>query len=649
MGLADLFEPEEFVGKFWDRLVGGQSSYPHFPEAAVRLEDIRTSLSVFFRGVGGDFALDIAGAVAREKGHRLSLKMKLGMAREKLETAKRDEQSLTLPNQIDLFEDAYLNRQLYLWLAAYLAVAQRPGFATPPSDPLQRDLVALRDYRVHTLKTLSELPGLRTVFEQLAAGIRASRSVAHKPKQEQAVENIITAMLGGEILGSDPMWRFVEAGEGMLDSFKAEVGYRPFLPVPLWGEVVEHEAVHRSDDEDDIDTDDDDDQEAKDLRDGRKFEAERKDNDQAERDDPLAFNRFEHILAMAEMVNVNRPIDDDEDEDPMRAAEDLDHITLSRNDKKTASKIRIDLDLPVDAVDTTRLSGKLLYPEWDYQRKDHHQDHCAVFPGVADEEGEDWTPDDASRKRIRKVRRQFEALRPKRERIPREFDGRELDIDALIRSRCDLAASGDGSDRIYTSFRNESRDLAALILVDVSLSTDAWMEGRRVLDVEKEALTTLAHGLAASGDDHAIYTFTSRKRTMVEVNQVKGFDEDLSATVDRRIAALKPGYYTRMGAAIRYATDQLNKRPNRHRLLLLISDGKPNDLDHYDGRYGIEDSRMAIREARKSGAAVFGVTVDAEARDYFPYMFGRGGCAIIPHIERLSAALPSIYRHLVVS
>jgi len=645
VGLADILEPEEFIGRFWNRLVGGQSSYPHHPDAAVNLTDVRTVLSVFFHGIGGDGGLDISGAVAQEKTHRLSLRMALGVDNEKLEIAQRNVDSLILPNVIDVFDERVLNRKLYLWLAAYLAMADVSP-TNVPADPLQRDVLALRLSARNTIKTLTHLPGLQGVFDRLAANLRAARPNHPKPAAERAVEDVILALLGGDAPHDQAMWDFVSEGRGALSDFKAPMGYRPFLPVPLWGDVVDRGFAERHEENQDEDTQDSD-TDSKDVRDGRKYRAERRDNDQAERDDPIAFDRFEHILALADMVNVNRPVDDDEDENPMRAAEDLDHITLSKNDKKTASNIRLDLDLPANAVDTSRLHADITYPEWDYRHKIYHPDHCIVVCGQADEEGADWAPDDASRKRIRKVRRQFEALRPKRERIPRQFDGRELDVDALIRSRCDLIASGEGSDRIYTSFRNESRDLAVLILVDVSLSTDAWMEGRRVLDVEKEALTTLAHGLSASGDDHAIYTFSSRKRTLVLLNQVKDFDETLSPVIDRRIAALKPGYYTRMGAAVRYATDQLNKRPNRHRLLLLISDGKPNDLDHYDGRYGIEDSRMAIREARKSGAAVFGVTVDGEAQDYFPYMFGRGGCAIIPHIERLSAALPNIYRQLV--
>jgi nitric oxide reductase NorD protein len=132
----------------------------------------------------------------------------------------------------------------------------------------------------------------------------------------------------------------------------------------------------------------------------------------------------------------------------------------------------------------------------------------------------------------------------------------------------------------------------------------------------------------------------------VRVQTLKGFEEPLGATVTRRISALKPGYYTRMGAAIRHVTAQLADRPNRHRLLVLLTDGKPNDVDHYEGRYGIEDTRQAIREARRDGLAVFAITVDAQARDYIPYLFGRGAYAIFPQVSHLTKALPALYRQV---
>jgi nitric oxide reductase NorD protein len=200
---------------------------------------------------------------------------------------------------------------------------------------------------------------------------------------------------------------------------------------------------------------------------------------------------------------------------------------------------------------------------------------------------------------------------------------------------------------VYLTARQQARDLAVAILVDVSLSTDSWANNRRVIDVEKEALTALASGLATCGDAFAIYTFTSRRRHFIRITTVKDFATPFNSRVLRRIAALRPGYYTRMGAALRYTQQQLAVRPERHRLLLLLSDGKPNDLDHYEGRYGIEDTRQAILEARRVGLAVFGVTIDRKGQDYFPYLFGRGGYAIVSQLDRLTHALHILYQQLV--
>src|SRR4051812_3261951 len=255
-------------------------------------------------------------------------------------------------------------------------------------------------------------------------------------------------------------------------------------------------------------------------------------------------------------------------------------------------------------------------------------------------------PDEDALRRISLVRRQSEAMRPRRQVMTGQPDGDELDLSALVRSVADRRAGGIGSDRVYTAVRNVARDLSVCALVDVSLSTDSYVEERRVLDVEKEALLAFTHGLSACGDEHAILTFTSHRCQRVDIRMVKDFEETLDARVLRRIQALKPGSYTRMGAAIRHATALLEKRPHTHRLLLVLTDGKPNDIDHYEGRYAIEDTRVAVQEARRAGLRLFGVTVDAQGRDYLPYIFGPGAYAIFPHVARLPSALPAIYRQL---
>ncbi|HCD55913.1 MAG TPA: protein norD, partial [Halieaceae bacterium] len=128
---------------------------------------------------------------------------------------------------------------------------------------------------------------------------------------------------------------------------------------------------------------------------------------------------------------------------------------------------------------------------------------------------------------------------------------------------------------------------------------------------------------------------------------LKDFREPMNHAVEQRIGALKPGYYTRMGTAIRHLTSGLADLGQRHRLLLVLTDGKPNDTDYYEGRYALEDTRHAVREARRAGVRVFAVTIDRESQGYFPRIFGRGGYSVVYRPEHLSTALPAIYRQIV--
>lgn len=631
MSILEILDPEEWVGRHWHRLVGGAETYPRHPEAAVTLERVRGSLGVFFRCLGGDKGIELAAAGRKGSEHRLTLRQRLGMETEKMDRAVLDGESLLLPPTIDLFPEAGLNRGLYFWLAAFFAHAPE-GADPPPADPLQADLLFLRRTDAVVRATLAAHSGLTVRYAGLCDALLAARPKRRLPETERAVEALVLRMLDGRPFAP-----------GGLEVKAAPRRYRPFLPVPLWGELRGRKAPHRRRDsagEEELGG-------VAGAEDGIRRQATRRDLDQTEREDSFILNNMEKILGIAEAVNLNRTVDDDDEDNARKAADDLDEITVSKHKRRAATKLRFDLDLPPEEMDEGALSGRFTYPEWDFRRNDYHRDHCAVVTGLAADEGEDWQPDATAKRRIERIRRQFEALRPRREVLRKQVDGFDLDMDALVRSRSDLAAGGHGSNGVYLDARNQARDMAVAFLVDVSLSTDAWVEGHRVLDVEKEALTVFALGLAACGDDHAIYTFTSRGRDYVRVETVKGFNECLGPTVRRRIAALKPGYYTRIGAALRHVTRELADRPNRHRLILLLTDGKPNDIDYYEGRYAVEDTRRAVLDARHSGAAVFGVMVDAKAREYFPYLFGRGAYHIVGHVAKLSAALPKIYRQLV--
>ncbi len=654
MHFHSLFEPEEVVGHWWHRLVGERESVPRFPDAAMSFAEVENALRVFFHALGGGHGVEIKPAMATASGHRLSLWSRLGRAGERVARARYDGDRFLLPDRIDAFPERELNRRLYFWLAAWATVAGEAPPA-PLDDPLRDDLLRLAHALRATRIVLARYPGLGKHWDRLARAARTLRPERRLPPTEEAMEQAIRALLGDAKAASpwlEAITALAESGAGgagasaALGAIRAPKGYRPHFPVPLWGEVSPLPARERSASGGEGEERGGGGRGAEDERVRR---ARRRESDQAERKGGLVIYRFDKILSWAEFLNLHRESDDSEEEQAKKAADDLDEISLTRSAKRPATRLKFDLDLSPRDVETERLSASHAYPEWDYRAGAYLPDHVRVLARRAetDVDGARWRPDRAAARRIRAVRRQFEALRPKREIRRGQIDGTELDMDALIRARADLLATGAGSDRIYCEAREQARDLAVAVLIDVSRSTEAYVENRAVIDIEREALTALAEGLAASGDDCAIYAFSSLRRDRVWIADVKDFDEPVGPLVRARIAALRPGFYTRLGAAVRHVSAALHGRENRRKLLLVLTDGKPNDLDHYDGRYGIEDSRKAILEARALGQAVFGITIDSRAQSYFPRIFGAGAFAIVGHPARLTSALPVLYRHLV--
>jgi nitric oxide reductase NorD protein len=249
---------------------------------------------------------------------------------------------------------------------------------------------------------------------------------------------------------------------------------------------------------------------------------------------------------------------------------------------------------------------------------------------------------------VEALRRRFEMLRAHRVVLRRQEDGDEIDTDAAIEARADVRAGAAMPERLYRSARLTRRDAAVLVLVDASGSTDAWIAGRRrIIDVEREALLLLSIALDGTGDPHAIVSFSGEGPQHVTVRMLKRFGEHHHQAVSLRIAGVEPERYTRAGAALRHASQLLQAQQANHRLLLLLSDGKPNDRDEYDGRYGIEDMRQAVLEARAMGLSPFCLTVDRQAAAYLPRVFGPHHHALLPQTQRLPAVLLEWIRRLL--
>jgi nitric oxide reductase NorD protein len=641
----ELWEPEESVGKLWHSFASRLDAPEAFDAAAATLEETRGRLGVLFRGLGGGRDVEIRPAMAQESLHRLTWRRSLGQSVERIAIPSFDGEAVRLPDRIAAFPERAANVALYVWLAAAVAFARRPE---PETDPLRRDLRALQSAQVMTRLALSECPGLRRVHHALVLETRNLRGERSLPPVEAAVEACILHLLGA----APPKDEFaksvcaaVRCEASGLESFAAPRGYLPFMPVPLWPELrplTQRDKGNGGDDaEQGAGTPAEENQ--KTVRAGRKI------SDQAARKDSLILYKFESILSWAEFLNLNRRVDDDDEETAKKALDDLEEIGLARVPQKARTRLRLHLDLSPVETEFERLAGESVYPEWDHRTKTYLPDYCRILagPALAAVHQPDALDTPATRRRIRNVRRQFEALRPKRVQLARQIDGDDLDLEAVVEARVELAATGEHSDRVYRASRSQERDLAVSVLLDASRSTESYVAGRQVLDIAREALMALAWGLHACGDETAIEAFSSLRRERVFMQSCKSFDEPMCKAVEDRIASLRPGHYTRLGAAIRYASAKLAERPREKRLLLVLTDGKPNDLDHYEGRHGIEDSHMAVREARRRGQSVFAVTIDTKSQATFSRIFGTSGFVVVPNPEKLTAVLPQLYRHLV--
>ncbi|MFT6061911.1 MAG: nitric oxide reductase NorD protein [Paracoccaceae bacterium] len=617
----DLMEPEETVGNLWHGLAGGIGAAATHPGAAATLAGLRPSLGLLLRALGGAAGIEITEAPAARANHRLPVARKLGAAHEVLHLPFFDGERLRLPPVIDAYRDPALNRAAYMWLTALAAVADIPAPAPRP-NPAAADMawivaIIAAEARARVLCP-GLLPARRTMGDLIAARCRP-----HLPGAEAAVERALIAALSGN----------ASAAPG-----PAPRGYRPPAPVPFWpmpappttaGERPEHSA---------------DPAPAPAAATTKRKLAARKTRDEANRRDSFIIHRFEAILSWVESMNLNRMIDDDDKENAAKAADDQDEIILSRHDRKAATKLRMHLDLSPADAEHERLSGVFTYPEWDRRTRTYMPDHCRVLEADAPTAPNSFAPDPRA---LRRVRAQFEALRPRRIRTPRQIEGEELDLDAVIAARAEMAATGRGSDRIYQASRATDRDLCVAVLMDTSRSTEAAIGDTSVIDVAREALAALAGGIDAAGDRLGVWGFSSLRRDRVFLTRCKTFAEPMSADVTARICGLSPGHYTRLGAAMRHVSAQLAQEGAAKKLLLVLTDGKPNDLDHYEGPHGIEDSAMAVREARRAGQTVHGVIIDLDGQDWFARIFGRGGFSLLPDPGRLTRALPDIYRSLI--
>ena len=290
------------------------------------------------------------------------------------------------------------------------------------------------------------------------------------------------------------------------------------------------------------------------------------------------------------------------------------------------------------------------YPEWDYASQTHRPDWVSLYEhlhpqGNAADIDRLLSKHDALAKRLKRI---LDLLKPQdKARIRYQEEGSELDLDVAIRSLIDFKGGATPDPRINMSHRTSGRNLAVSLLLDLSesLSEKVSGSGQTILELSREAVSLLAWAIERLGDPFAIAGFHSDTRHDVRYLHIKGYGERFSDEVKARMAAMQAGWSTRMGAAMRHAAHYLGARKADKKLMLILTDGKPSDVDVHDERLLIEDARQAVKELDRDGIFTYCISLDPKADDYVGNIFGRR-YSVIDHIEHLPEKLPELFMAL---
>lgn len=309
------------------------------------------------------------------------------------------------------------------------------------------------------------------------------------------------------------------------------------------------------------------------------------------------------------------------------------------------------------------------YNEWDDIIGDYRHDWCRVRETVLKPSSARavYLARSENYGLIESLKKYFAVLRPDRFRkFRRQLDGDDLDIDALVEAMTEIkSGSVPSNDGFYIRRDKRLRDVAAAFLLDLSGSTDEIIndQGKTILDVEIESAIIMCEALETIGDQYAVYGFSSSGREKVDFYVAKDFEEAYTEKVWKRFGGLRSSNATRLGAAIRHTASKLGKCQAAVKLLFVLSDGRPYDIDYRSNvepkdmksflnidseQYAHADVRVALQEAKAQGITVFALTVDRKGKDYLEKIFGQVGYIVVNRVEDLPLRLPEIYRRLTV-
>jgi nitric oxide reductase NorD protein len=550
--------------------------------------------------------------------------------------------TLFLPPVIDGWGTAQDHEHIYLFRAVLLAEIIRQGLhrAPPSARPPQ---AAHEVTAVQTAMAALDpvFPRLRALAAPLAARLLAERRSVGLAPEEQIVEaqrRQALASLAG-----------VEA-----PAVQGPPGQERSAPVLLWGEFLEDAQLSPKEREVAAEQARPPTAVTTEINAPNASQVRHVELDTRKIEESTLTHTFEKIETADAFLGGGRDLDGtDELEDHGEALSEVPLSAVTRSDEDVHAILRADVGSFAEIPDVASVQpGErgIPYDEWDAARRAYRERYCTVYPGRYPPGDPAFAAGRLARhaRVIEEARRLVEQALSRLEPRRRQLDGDRVDIDALVRHLAELKSGHALEGRLYARRTRSLPSLATTVLMDVSLSSDSWVEDRRVLDVERDAVLVLGEVMDRLGESLEILAFCSHTRNRCRVFDVRRRGEPWSLG-KARLASLKPQGYTRIGPALRHATAELCRTTADRRLLLLFSDGKPTDYDRYEGRHGIEDVRQATREASQRGVHVHGLALAAHTRGTFPAMFGPNRYHLLPEVALLPRALAAVYARLRVS
>ena len=578
------FEPDEYIfTKFAFFFKKRRKAKEKELEYAVSLSDLKSRLTIFARAITGE-TIEIFDA-EREGGYRNN--------------------NYFLPSKYYEFRTVEENISYYLFRVLYLSIQKNINLNW--NDNQEHDT---KESQQKALETSKEV--LKSLFEQFPiTESYYQKFVAHYNNKANEKTPVDYSFIYGKWMQNDIKDNSVEQLENFTDKVKEVNDEQPKT-------IIKSKAVE---------------------------EIISVQIDQKQLDDAVLQHQFEKVETAEEFGGNFKDMDGDDDlEDHSNA---LDDVNMKHTVRVDDTADFIENTTIAESAESESNGYYINYDEWNYKDRSYKENFCKVYPKTqlkTDSTFYKKTLND-NRSTLMGLRKMLTTVNNKYQQQRRQSQGEELDIDAITDLFVDVKSGHTPSENIYLSKRKKEKDLSILLLLDISLSSDGYAAGNRVIDVEKQVSILFGEILNEFNIDFSIDCFYSKTRNHSSYLTLKGFDENWD-TAKYKVGAIEPSGYTRIGAALRHSGALLDKRDTKNKWVILISDGKPNDYDKYEGKYGINDVKQALRELNERQINSYALAIEAQAKYYLPQMFGQNHYQILTNPVELLQSLVKLYEKI---